>query len=110
MGKIAIWVQRVLLRCFDQAKDYAAALSSIGCIGKEEVLPCYYKRLHGTFRSVVAGLQSAVCLKGSCKGISFGSADKSHLLLQVLVGFLAFCTLMNFFYEESLQKKRAKIL
>ena len=39
MGKIAIWVQRVLLRCFNQAKDYVAALSSIGCIGKEEVLP-----------------------------------------------------------------------
>ena len=60
MGKIAIWVQLVLLRCFNQTKDYAATLSSIGCIGKEEVLPCYYKRLHGTFRSVVAGLQFAI--------------------------------------------------
>ena len=60
MGKISVWVQLVLLSCFNKAKDYAAALSSIGCIGKEEVLPCYYKRLHGTFRSVVAGLQSAI--------------------------------------------------
>ena len=39
MCKIAVWIQLVLLRRFNKAKDYAAALSSIGCIGKEEVLP-----------------------------------------------------------------------
>ena len=60
MGKIAVWVQLVLLSCFNQTKDYAATISSIGCIGKEEVFPRYYKWLHGTLYSVVAGLQSAI--------------------------------------------------
>ena len=58
--QIAVWIQAVLLRRFNQAVDYAAGPRTTGCIGKQPVLPAHYKGLNAALGTVVAQLQTAI--------------------------------------------------
>ena len=58
--QIAVRIQAVLLRRFNQAVDHAAGLCAARRIGKQPVLSAHYKRLDAALGTVVAQLQTAI--------------------------------------------------
>lgn len=60
MNLIAVGIQAVLNGHMHQAKDNCAASCSVGCIGKQVVLPVNDKEFYTAFDPVIAQLQPAV--------------------------------------------------
>ena len=58
--QVLVRVQAVFLRRFNQAVDHGAGLRTIGCIGKQPVLPAHHKGLNAALGTVVAQLQTAI--------------------------------------------------
>ena len=58
--QIAVRIQAVFLRRFNQTVDHGAGLRATGRIGKEPVLPTHHKGLNAALGTVVAQLQTAI--------------------------------------------------
>ena len=58
--QVAVRIETVFPRSFDQAEQHRTAPGSAGCVGKEEILPEDHKGLDAPLRPIVAEFNAAI--------------------------------------------------